>query len=54
MAVSLEECEAMVAAARESGKYLMIGQNQRLAKAHAKARELIAQGAIGRVPSAGC
>lgn len=49
MAISLEECEAMVAAARESGKYLMIGQNQRLAKAHIKARELIAQGAIGKV-----
>ena len=49
MAVTLEECEAMVAAARESGKYLMIGQNQRLAKAHAKAKELIAQGAIGKV-----
>ena len=49
MAVSLEECEAMVAAARESGKYLMIGQNQRLAKAHAKAKELIEQGAIGKV-----
>ena len=51
MAISLEECEAMVAAARASGKYLMIGQNQRLAKAHAKARELIAQGAIGKVLS---
>ena len=49
MAISLEECEAMVAAAKESGKYLMIGQNQRLAKAHAKAKELIAQGAIGKV-----
>ena len=49
MAVTLEECEAMVAAAEESGKYLMIGQNQRLAKAHAKAKELIAQGAIGKV-----
>ena len=49
MAITLEECEAMVAAARESGKYLMIGQNQRLAKAHAKAKELIAQGAIGKV-----
>ena len=49
MSISLEECEAMVAAARESGKYLMIGQNQRLAKAHVKARELIAQGAIGKV-----
>ena len=49
MAVTLEECEAMVAAARESGKFLMIGQNQRLARAHAKAKELIAQGAIGKV-----
>ena len=49
MAVTLEECEAMVAAAKESGKYLMIGQNQRLAKAHSKAKELIAQGAIGKV-----
>ena len=49
MAVTLEECEAMVAAAKEAGKYLMIGQNQRLAKAHAKAKELIAQGAIGKV-----
>ena len=49
MAISLEECEAMVRAAKESGKYLMIGQNQRLAKAHSKAKELIASGAIGKV-----
>jgi predicted dehydrogenase len=49
MAISLQECEAMVAAAKESGKYLMIGQNQRLAKAHSKAKELIEQGAIGKV-----
>ena len=49
MAISLEECEAMVEAAKVSGKYLMIGQNQRLAKAHAKAKELIEQGAIGKV-----
>jgi predicted dehydrogenase len=49
MAVTLPECEAMVAAAKESGKYLMIGQNQRLAKAHAKAKELIERGAIGKV-----
>ena len=49
MAVTLAECEAMVAAAKESGKYLMIGQNQRLAKAHSKAKELIEQGAIGKV-----
>lgn len=49
MAVMLEECEEMVAAAKEAGKYLMIGQNQRLAKAHVKARELIAEGVIGKV-----
>ena len=49
MAVSLEECEVMVKAAEESGKYLMIGQNQRLASAHEKARSLIALGAIGRI-----
>lgn len=49
MAVTLEECEAMVKAARESGRYLMIGQNQRLAKAHIKAKEMIAEGAIGKV-----
>ncbi len=49
MAITLEQCEAMVEAAERSGKYLMIGQNQRLAKAHKKAKELIEQGAIGKV-----
>lgn len=49
MAVTLEECEAMVKTAKETGKYLMIGQNQRLAKAHVKAKQLIAEGAIGKV-----
>ena len=49
MAVTRQECEDMVAAAKAAGKYLMIGQNQRLAKAHIKAKELIAQGAIGKV-----
>ena len=34
MATTLEDCERMVAAARKSGKYLMIDQNQRLAGAH--------------------
>ena len=51
MAISLEECEEMVKVARECGKYLMIGQNQRLAAAHIKARKLIGKGAIGRVIS---
>lgn len=49
MAVSLEECEAMVAAAKESGKRLMIGHNQRLAPAHKKAKEILSSGTLGRV-----
>ena len=49
MAVSLEECEAMVAAAKENGKRLMIGHNQRLAPAHKKAKEILSSGALGRV-----
>ena len=49
MAVTLEECEEMVRVSKETGKYLMIGQNQRLAKAHIKAKKLIEEGAIGRV-----
>ena len=49
MATTLAECEAMVAAAQKSGKYLMIGHNQRLAKAHARARKLVEEGAIGDI-----
>ena len=49
MATTLEDCEKMVEAASENGKFLMIGQNQRLAKAHVKAKQLIADGAIGTV-----
>ena len=49
MATTLEDCEAMVRTAQEQHKILLIGQNQRLAKAHQKARELIASGAIGKI-----
>ena len=49
MATTIEDCEAMVAAAKKYNRYLMIGQNQRLAKAHQKAKELIEQGVIGEV-----
>lgn len=49
MATTLADCEAMVAAAKDNKRYLMIGQNQRLAKAHQKAKELIEQGMIGEV-----
>lgn len=49
MAITIEDCEFMVKTAEEKGKKLMIGQNQRLAKAHIKAKELIEQGAIGTI-----
>ncbi len=49
MAVSPADCEAMVRAARESGRELMIGQNQRLAAAHVKAKELLDDGVLGRL-----
>lgn len=49
MAATIEECEAMVKAAEENGKYLMIDQNQRFTKAHAAAKRMIEEGVIGRV-----
>ena len=49
MATTLEDSEAMVSAAKDAGKRLMIGQNQRLAGAHKKAKELIDAGVIGKV-----
>lgn len=49
MAITLAECEAMVEAAKKNGKLLMIGHNQRLAKAHAMARKLIVDGLIGDI-----
>lgn len=51
MATTLAECEAMVAAARESGKFLMIGQNQRLTRAHQKARQMVRDGVLGDIIS---
>lgn len=48
MATLLEDCEAMVAAAKKNGKYLMIDQNQRLAKAHVEAKKMIEGGTIGK------
>lgn len=49
MATTEEDCEAMVRAAKESGKYLMIGLNQRLAKAHVKGREIYQSGKLGEL-----
>lgn len=49
MATTMEDCEAMVAAAEETGKKLMIGHNQILTPAHRRAKELIDQGLIGDI-----
>lgn len=51
MATTLPECETMVKTAKETGKFLMIGHNQRLAKAHVKAKELLKSGLIGEIVS---
>ena len=51
MATNIEDCERMVEASRQYGRFLMIGQNQRFALAHSEARKLIKQGAIGKVVS---
>ena len=49
MATSMEECEAMVAAAKRSGKLLMIGHNQRFMAEHVRAKRMLDDGVIGRV-----
>ena len=49
MATTLADCLAMKEAAQASGKRLLIGHNQRLAKAHVEARRMIEAGAIGRI-----
>jgi len=51
MATSLQDCETMVKTAGETGRFLMLGHNQRLAKAHVKARELVGSGLIGDIIS---
>lgn len=49
MALSLSEGRDMMAAEKKSGKTLMLGHNQRLVKAHIKAKELLRTGAIGEL-----
>ncbi len=51
MATTLADCEAMVECAKRTGKFLMIGHNQRLARAHVEAKRLIDQGLIGDIIS---
>jgi len=51
MATAMEACQQMVDTAQEEGRFLMIGQNQRLAKAHVRAKELLTNGIIGEILS---
>lgn len=49
MATSKEEALAMIEAAKRNGKKLMIGQNQRFVPSHAKAKQLIKDGELGKI-----
>jgi predicted dehydrogenase len=49
MATSMAACQQMIAAARQHSRFLMIGHNQRLAKAHIRAKELLGSGLIGEI-----
>lgn len=49
MAVTLAECEAMAETAAQTGKILMIDQNQRLAQGHVEAKRMIDGGIIGEI-----
>ncbi|MEM6392098.1 MAG: Gfo/Idh/MocA family oxidoreductase [Planctomycetota bacterium] len=49
MAGTRAEAKKMIAAAKKARKYLMIGMNQRLMSPHAKAKEVLDTGKLGKV-----
>jgi predicted dehydrogenase len=49
MAVTSEEGEAMIAAAKKNGVFLMVGHNQRYMPPHQKAKEILDSGRLGKV-----
>lgn len=49
MAVSRDEGEAMIQAARSNGVYLMVAHNQRYMPPHQKAKEILDSGKLGKV-----
>ncbi|WP_209124679.1 Gfo/Idh/MocA family protein [Alkalihalobacillus sp. BA299] len=51
MATSREDALAMIEAAKESNKKLMIAHNQRFVPSHQKARQLIKNGEVGKIYS---
>ena len=52
MALTIEQCRSMIAAARQSGKYLMIGHCIRFWPEYATAKKIIDDGQYGKVVSA--
>ena len=54
MAISIEECDAIIAAAERSGSKLYVGHNMRFFPVMQKMRELIDAGRIGRVEAIWC
>lgn len=51
MATSHEEALAMIEAAKENGKILMIGHNQRFVASHQKVKKMLEEGEFGKVYS---
>ncbi|MCI3920150.1 Gfo/Idh/MocA family oxidoreductase [Paenibacillus sp. TRM 82003] len=49
MAISADEAERMIEAAKKNGVYLMIGHNQRFMPPHVKAKEILKAGKLGKV-----
>lgn len=49
MAITLAECESMVAAAERNSRHLMVGHNMRFDPIHRKAKQLLDAGVIGDV-----
>jgi len=49
MACTRAEAKAMIAAGKKAGKFLMVGQNQRLMSAHQKAKQILDTGVLGKV-----
>ncbi|MFD0960413.1 Gfo/Idh/MocA family protein [Paenibacillus chungangensis] len=49
MAVTDEEAEAMIIAAKENGIHLMVGHNQRFMPPHVKAKQILKSGVLGKV-----
>ncbi len=51
MAVTYEECQAMVACAKQMNRKLMIGHNQRLLETHKRAKAILDSGILGKILS---